>query len=313
MPTLLRLARLRLALAAGIALLAGFLAAGNAAYALAGPVDYSGIDADPALWRVSDEDSDVYIFGSFHLLPQSLDWKTDKVLDALAASDTLYLEADVHSAEAQARMQALIPQYGLNPPGVALSSILDDETEALLAEFAPTVGASPAMLEPMQPWLAQLVLMIGQIQMLGFDPGAGVELALIAEVAEADMRFGYFETAEEQIGFLAGLPQDIQVEGLAQGLREAEELPQQVDEMVRAWATGDITALDAYVNGDMREDAPELYEAIIVTRNENWVPQIAEILDGEGTVFIAVGAGHLPGENGVLELLRNEGYAVTRQ
>lgn len=295
------------------ALLAGLLATGGLAQAQPANIDYSDIEADPALWKISDADSEVYIFGTFHILPQSLNWRTDALLDTLETADTIYLEADVHSPEAQARMQALVPQYGLNPPGVTLSSMLDEETEALLAEFAPTVGASPVMLEPMQPWLAQIVLMVGQIQSLGFDPGAGVELSLVAMRSDSDTRFGYFETAEEQIGFLAGLPQDIQVEGLAQGLREAKELPRQIDEMVRAWATGDVAALDAYVNGDMRNDAPELYEAIIVQRNENWIPQIVEILDGEGTVFIAVGAAHLPGENGVIELLRGEGYEVVRQ
>jgi hypothetical protein len=296
-----------------VPLLAGFLLAGSLAHAEPPQIDYSAVEADPALWRISDADSQVYIFGTFHILPRSLDWKTQTVLDALERADTLYLEADVQSADAQARMQALIPQYGLNPPGVTLSSMLDEETEALLADFAPTVGASPAMLDPMRPWLAQLVLTVGQIQTLGFDPNAGVELSLLTETRGTGIGYGYFETAEEQIGFLAGLPLEIQVEGLAQGLREAEALPQQVDDMVRAWATGDMVALDAYINRDMREDSPEVYEAIIVRRNANWVPQIVDILNGEGTAFIAVGAAHLPGENGIIELLRKEGLEVVRQ
>ncbi len=83
--------------------------------------------------------------------------------------------------------------------------------------------------------------------------------------------------------------------------------------MVRAWATGDVEALDEYVNGDLREDEPEVYEAVIVQRNRNWIPQIEAVLEGEGTVFIAVGAGHLPGDEGVIELLRDQGYEVVRQ
>ena len=90
-------------------------------------------------------------------------------------ADALYLEADVHSAEGQAAIQGLLPRYGFNPPGVTLSSMLDAETQALLAAFAPTVGASPAMLDPMRPWLAQVVLAVGQMQALGLEASAGAD------------------------------------------------------------------------------------------------------------------------------------------
>ena len=315
MSLLSRLNRLRPVLAAGsAALFAGFLAGAPAATAQAAQdTDYTAIQADPAYWRVSDADSDVYIFGTFHILPRGLDWQTDALMAAVDSADTLYLEADVHSSEAQAQMQSLIPQYGLNPQGVTLSSMLDDETQALLAEVAPTVGAAPASLEPMQPWLVQVLLSVAKIQQMGYDPNAGAEMQLIAHVRDTDTQFGYFETAEEQIGFLSGIPQDVQVEGLAETLHEIEDLPQEVDDMVRAWAVGDMETLDAFVNGDMREEAPEVYETVIVERNRNWIPQIEHILDGEGTVFIAVGAGHLPGDEGVIELLRDRGYAVERQ
>ena len=304
---------LRPALAAGAAVLAGLLAGAPAALAQAQSADYAAIEADPAYWRITDADSEVYVFGTFHILPEDLDWWTDDLMAAVDSADTLYLEADVHSPEAQAQMQSLIPQYGLNPQGVTLSSMLDAETQALLAEVAPTVGAAPAALEPMQPWLVQVLLSVSRIQQMGFDPNAGAEMQLIGHVRDTGTQFGYFETAEEQIGFLSGIPQSVQIKGLAETLHEIEDLPQEVDDMVRAWATGDMQALDDYVNGDMRAETPEVYEAVIVQRNRNWIPQIEDILDGEGVAFIAVGAGHLPGEEGVIELLRARGHEVVRQ
>lgn len=296
------------ALAGASLILAGLAAPA----ALAQPADYSGIEASPAYWVLSDADSTVYLFGTFHILPASLDWRTEELDAALTSADTLYVEADVHSAEVQAQMQTLIPQYGLNPQGVTLSSLLDAETQEKLAEVAPTVGASPAMLEPMRPWLAQLVLAVGQLQMLGFDPNAGVEIALIAAAAESETQMGYFETAEQQIRFFADLPDDIQIAAFSKGLEQMERTPELVDDLVRAWAVGDLQELDRQINGEMRADTPEIHDAIIVRRNRDWVPQILEILDGEGVSFIAVGAGHLPGEDGVVELLRAQGVDITR-
>ena len=291
-----RLSRLASA-ALGAVLLAGGALLAPAAQAQ--PADYSQVEADPAIWHLSDADSDVYIFGTFHILPPSLSWQTDEIRALLASADTLYLEADVHSPEVQARMQQLVMQYGLNPAGVTLSSQLSDSANATLAELAPTIGFAPAMLE--------------QMQALGLDPNAGVETSLLALVEGSGTGMGYFETAEQQIGFLAGQPDDVQVRAFEQGLQDLAELPEMLDELVTDWATGDVDALETLLNESMRVEAPEAYEVLIVQRNANWIPQIAEIMDGEGTVFIAVGAAHLPGEDGVIHLLRNEGFTVTRQ
>ncbi|WP_295693867.1 TraB/GumN family protein [uncultured Maricaulis sp.] len=297
--------------ALGAALFAG--SALFASTALAQPADYSALEADPAVWHLSDADSDVYIFGTFHILPPGLDWQTPELQALLASADTLYLEADVHSPESQGQMQQLVMQHGLNPPGVTLSSLLSAEANAALAEFAPTLGVAPAMLEPMRPWLAQVMLAVTQMQALGLDPSAGAEAGLLALVAGSDTQMGYFETAEEQIRFLAGVSDEVQARAFDQGLEDMADLPTQLNELVTAWALGDMAVLEEMINGSMREGSPEVYETLIVTRNNNWVPQIAEIMEGEGTVFIAVGAAHLPGEDGVIQLLQDAGYSISRQ
>lgn len=295
-----------------------FLAAGLALSGAISPAqaqlaDYSDVQATPAIWHLSDADSDIYLFGTFHLLPPSLNWETDELRAKLASADALYLEADVQGPEAQARLQALVVQLGLNPQGVTLSSMLDAEAIALLASVAPSVGASPQMFEPMRPWLAQIILSVSQMQTLGLDPEAGAETSLLAAVAGSGIEIGYFETTEQQIRAIADLPDEVQIRGFAEGLREMERTPAMLDEMVRAWASGDVETIDRIVNEDMREQTPEMYEALIVRRNRNWVPQILTLLDGEGTVFIAVGAAHMTGENGVVELLRESGITVDRQ
>ena len=95
---------------------AGLAFSGTIATAQAQLVDYSGLEASPAMWRLSDEDSDIYLFGTFHLLPPSLDWQTDDLRARLASSDALYLEADVQSDAAQARLQALVIESARRNP-----------------------------------------------------------------------------------------------------------------------------------------------------------------------------------------------------
>ena len=93
-------------------------------------------------------------------------------------------------------------------------------------------------------------------------------------------------------------------------MTDFETAPGQLDTLVTSWAEGDQNAIDAVMNGQMRSDAPEVHDIIIVQRNERWAEEIADILDGSGTVFIAVGSGHLPGEQGVISLLRDRGIEV---
>lgn len=274
--------------------------------------DYAAISAEPALWTIEQGDTTIHLFGTFHLLPPELEWKTDRVTEAMLASDRVWFEADIFSAEAQQAIAAIMPQLGLNPGGVTLSSLLDEETAALLAEVAPALGVPPQMLEPLRPWLAALTLSVSQIQALGFDPAAGAEAILYAEAGEAGLQFGYFETAAQQMGFFGTLSDEVQVALLAQTLREVERTEAELPEWVQAWATGDMDAIDTFLNVSMREQSPEMYAVIMVDRNRAWIPQILEILEQGGTHFIAVGAGHMPGEEGVIALLEAEGLTVTR-
>ncbi len=144
----------------------------------------------------------------------------------------------------------------------------------------------------------------------GYDPASGVEATLWPMAEEAGKTLAYFETLDEQISFFADLPQDIEVRLLEQTMSDFESGPDQLDTLVTSWAEGDQAAIDAVMNGQMRTEAPEVHDIIIVQRNERWAEEIAGILDGSGTAFIAVGSGHLPGEQGVISLLRDRGIEV---
>lgn len=278
--------------------------------------DYAAIEANPPLWSISDEDSTVYLFGTVHILPPELDWNTAKVSDAFADSDVIMFEADATSAEAQAQIQQLIPQLAVNAPGVTLSGLISDQAKADVATIAAGLGAPAgaleAQLDPFQPWFASLNLAILQIQAGGYDSNSGVEMILGAEAEAAGKPKAYFETVEQQLRFFADMPMEQQIANFEIGVRDMIENPDVLSELVQAWAVGDMSTIDQLINGAMREQAPELYERLIVTRNRNWIPSIEAALAGSEDVFVAVGAGHMPGEAGVIALLAAEGHTVTR-
>lgn len=267
--------------------------------------------ANPSLWHIEDEDSDIYVFGTVHILRPGMEWQSNEVMAAFDAADTVYFEAPVNDPEQAANLQQLVMANALNPAGTTLSSLVNEETWERIEAFAPQIGASGAVLEPLRPWMATIQLGVGFIVVSGYDPASGVESVLWPLANESGKTLAYFETVDEQIGFFANMPQDVEVRLLEQTMAEFELAPDQLDSLVTSWANGDQVTIDQVMNEDMRAQAPEVHDIIMVQRNLRWAEEIETILNGTGTVFIAVGAGHLPGEEGVISLLRDRGIEVS--
>jgi len=267
--------------------------------------------ADPAIWLLSDDDSNIYIFGTVHILPPALAWRTDEINTAFESADTIWFEAPASDPSLQGEMLLLIQEYGLNAPGNPLSVQISENANAKLTELAAETGIPAIILEPMRPWFASVTISLAYIQSQGYQPESGVESILWPEANESTKELAYFETLEEQVRFFADLPPDIEAAFFEQTLEEFDGAADQLDELVAAWAAGDIATIDEIMNGDARDTSPEVYEVLIVERNRKWIETIKEVLDGTGTHFIAVGAGHLAGTEGVVELLRAEGLMVT--
>ena len=265
--------------------------------------------AEPAIWKASDADSKIWLFGSVHLLNEDSVWRTDILETALSEADLFYYEVPL-DAEAQAEIQALVQQRGLNGEGETLNGYLTDEQAALLEEIAPSVGLTAAQMQPMKPWLANLTLGVMAIQKAGYNPQSGVEMKLIAETPDARERF--LETPEEQIMILSGGSDEVQAGALQATLEQLRDDPDLFDRMVAAWENGDAEALDTLMVDSMKDVDPAIYEALIVRRNAAWVEDIKALMEGDEDALVTVGAGHLVGEGGVPALLQAEGYTVER-
>lgn len=268
--------------------------------------------AEPALFAVSDDDTTIYVFGTVHMLRSDEDWQGPTISEALTASDAIYFEADVYTIDPSV-MQGVVLRHGFFRNGEDLSAHLSGEEWQALATYAAQIGLPIDALLPMQPWFAAITLTTVAAMGQGLDPDSGVESHLHEDIAKTDIERRYFETVEQQIRFLSDLPMDIQVQLLNETVAEADSSMDTLDALVAAWREGDLDQLDELANGSMREAFPDLYDAVILRRNQNWAEELTVLMETPGTFFVAVGSAHLPGDEGLLNLLRGEGYAVARQ
>lgn len=261
----------------------------------------------PALWVVKDADSTLYLFGTVHLLRPTTAWGTQRVDAAFDSAEKVVLE--ISNPDDQAAVIPLIQQHGISL-ATPLSSLLNAEEIAALDTAAQTLGLSAAQMDPFRPWFAALTLSVAPLAKAGYDPASGVELILKARAEAAGKPVSGFETIDEQIRILAGFPEEAQLAFLRSTLEDFETATVDLDKLVEAWAAGDVEAIETLGVEPMRESGEALYQALLVRRNTNWADQIQTMLDGSGTVFIAVGAAHLAGDDSVQDILERRGVDV---
>jgi len=266
---------------------------------------------EPAIWVLSDADTTLYIMGTVHLLRPELDWRSDEIDAAMNAADTLVFEADVSSPEAGAEMMKFVRNEGLFQDGGQLTNLLSDAETLELQAALDYVGLPLGAVQNMRPWFAAVNLSVMQMTKDGFDPNSGVEQVLIAEGKTAGKTFAYLESVDDQLGRLAGLPDDVQVDFLISSAESIDEGAAMLDALVDEWADGDVNGLGLLLANPDMMGSEEVYDALLKERNATWAPQIAAMLETPGTRLIAVGAGHLAGDDSVIAMLRADGFEVT--
>lgn len=267
--------------------------------------------ARPALWMVKDADTTIYLFGTVHLMPKDASWRDPTLDNALAQSTTLYVEV---TDDNPGNMADLVQRLGMDPAH-PLSSQLSPLEAHRLDLIATRTGVPGGMrkLNAMRPWLAALTLTLVPLKHAGLDVKHGVDRQLRARMSRAGKQVVGLETAEQQIHLLADMPRAMELALLRSTMRDVDKGPAQLTELIAAWKAGDMDALSRIANDTLRKQEPQLYQRLLVQRNQTWARQIAGLLQQPGTVFIAVGAAHLAGADSVQEQLRKLGIEAVRE
>lgn len=264
-------------------------------------------DADPALWILRDEDTVVYLFGTVHILKPGLTWFDDAVKDAFDRSDELVIEM---IAPDTAALGAIVSEMAIDKTGISLRDKLAPEDRVKYEAALERLNVPARAFDPLEPWFASISVAIIPLTKKGYIVESGVENDLTALAQERGMDIIGLETLKQQFGFFDNLPQETQIGYLNTTIATLDEMTSGMDDMVAHWANANIGSLAEMMNAGL-EDAL-IHKTILTDRNAAWAQWVKSRMDKPGTVFLAVGAGHLAGEGSLQDKLQDNGLIVER-
>ncbi len=266
------------------------------------------MSAHPALWTAHGKKGIAYLFGSIHVLPQQVDWRTKQIEAALAKTDEFVFELPMDE-DIQTHIQNYVLTRGTLPPDKHLRDMLSPRARAIFDREIATLPLPAAEFDHMRPWLADVTIDVLDMQNRHYTSQAGIEEQLKKEVVARAKPVIGLETVDQQLALLVPDDPKIELQNFESDLAHAKVDNDNVGPLLDAWMQGDTRTLARLTAADMK-DYPQLRKVLIEDRNKAWVKQITALLDQNKTYFIAVGAAHLVGPGGVPALLRKQGLKV---
>jgi uncharacterized protein len=260
------------------------------------------------VWAIHGDHNTVYLAGSVHLLKAKESTLPTAFDRAYTGSRTLIMEIDLGKVDPMAAA-TWMAGHGTLPEGTNLQTALGAARYQRVSTEATRLGLPMEMVGQFAPWVLGLQLMDLEYAKDGFDMESGVEQQL-EHRAQADGKpTGGLETLEEQLGFFEALTPDQQAKFLDLVLNDLHDVDSDTQEVVAAWRAGDAAKLAALLSDEYKQ-FPALYRSLVTDRNKRWEPQIEKLLHDKDNYFVVVGALHLVGDGGLLELLKKDGFKV---
>ena len=266
-------------------------------------------DAEPAMWMVKDKDTTIYLFGTFHALDGKHDWFNDEVKEAFDASQDVVLE--IITPDDPTTLRAAMAQRAMDRSGRTLTSKLSPEGRVRLAAVLKKHGLPPTALDSFKPFFASLTIATLQFGKMGMGANHGAETVIRKAMSGTSKKLGAVETVEEQLTILDSLPEAEALRMLESALKDDNQTGTEIKGMLDAWARGDAATVARMIQLSDKE-SPAFFKLMFTDRNARWTHWVDKRLDQPGTVFMAVGAGHLAGDRSVVSMLQKQGHKVRR-
>jgi len=261
------------------------------------------------LWRVQSKRNTVYVLGSIHLLKKDVYPLSRTIEGAFEKSDVLAVEANVNDIS---RLDiGKLMESAFYPVSDSLEKHVSGKTFSLIKEETARAGLPMELVYNQRPWFLGLTLESIELMKAGYDPNYGIDKYFLSK-AEGRKKISELESLDYQINLLAGLNDEEQELFLLYTLRELKILVQEVDKLVDAWKSGAVEKMEWTITKSLAEDRRfyTIYDKLIYKRNRNMAQKIEGYLKTNGTYFVVIGAAHLLGDKGIIQLLKDRGYSV---
>jgi uncharacterized protein len=261
------------------------------------------------LWRVQSKTNTVYVLGSIHFLKKEIYPLNQKIENAFDQSDFLVVEANVNDIT-KIDIQKLVDS-ALYLDLETLEKHVSTETYELIKKESGRLGLPLEMINRQKPWFLALVLESLELLKLGFDPNYGIDKYFLSK-AEGKKKILELESLDYQISLLSNLSDKDQELFLLYTLRDLNILEQELGRLTQAWISGDTKSMESILTRGISEDKglSSIFEKLIYERNKKMVSKIEDFLRTKEIYFVIVGAGHLVGDRGIIEILKGKGYIV---
>lgn len=264
-------------------------------------------DADPALWVISDEDTTIYLFGTVHILKPGMTWFDEAVKDSFEASDELVVEMIKPDPAAMAKV---VGDLAIDKSGISLRDKLTAADRAKYEAALTRLNLPVASFDPLDPWFASVNISLIPLMRNGYASAQGADDELQAQAAARSIKVTGLETPEQQLGFFDNLPEDVQIRFLNFTVDTIDEAADGMEQMVIEWANAHVDELGELMNAGLEDKI--IYDTLLVNRNISWAEWVERRMTQPGTVFMAVGAGHLAGDSSLQAVLAKKGLVAKR-
>lgn len=270
-------------------------------------------------WKVStvEGDSDaatVYLMGSIHFADKSFYPLRKEIVQAFDQSDYLVVELDINKVKSETYNNILLKK-GIYKDGKTVEDVLTKETLSQLRERLTKLNVSYDAVKNYKPGMLVLTLSAIQVTQMGFQPDLGIDAYFLNKAAQqTGKQIIELETLAQQLDLFIDIPDSELL--LKESLYSLDESEVLMADMVRLWKQGDETKMNTLLFEDSLDDFPEfnkIYDSLFYARNNKMTSKINDMLKQQGSYFVVVGSGHLIGEKGIVNALKEKGYDVERR
>ena len=261
-----------------------------------------------SVWKVSDGTHSLYLGGTMHILSPSDYPLPDAYKSAYKEADTLVFETDIAALNA--------PEFAMKSMELLTygdeGSLADDVSETTLAALRAYLDERGVPIErfmKMRPAMVGLALSMIEFQRMGLT-SQGVDQFYFSKAIGDGKDVNWLETPEEQLAFIAELGDGDEDAYLKYSMLDIEQLPEMLPKLRENWRNGDMDGIYRLSMKEFKAEYPEVYFSVLTERNNAWLPDLVTMMKTPETEFVLVGTLHLPGENGVLAQLKQQGYSV---